>query len=256
MAVSLGVQVSLLTHVSNDYDRHCFDGITLHDLGPRELPRFDNQYGPGGHRQQVLHAPGTSIPVRDITSLLEDDAHDAVFYAPAVRELLTVPRTALPRFFSLQGYFRTTDASNQIKADPNTWALLKTFLAPGDTTFFSVEDAGEPGLAQDTAMQLAHLGVSACITAGEQGAWVPRQAVTGCPYELIPAIPSDGVIDPTGAGDAFATAYCVRFLETGDARDATRFGLAAGSLAVERSGILSMPDRAAIETRAKQAGEG
>ena len=56
-------------------------------------------------------------------------------------------------------------------------------------------------------------------------------------------------MDPTGAGDCFSMAFIVRMVETGDMDEACRFALAAGSLAVESSGIATIPTRAAVEAR-------
>src|SRR5690606_13830059 len=50
------------------------------------------------------------------------------------------------------------------------------------------------------------------------------------------AIPSGATVDPTGAGDSFATAFVVRYAETGDLEEAMAYGLAAGSIAIERDG--------------------
>ena len=65
----------------------------------------------------------------------------------------------------------------------------------------------------------------------------------------FPAIPAERIADPTGAGDCFAAAFIVRLAESRDVLEATRFALAAGSLAVENSGMTGIPSRRAIERR-------
>ena len=85
------------------------------------------------------------------------------------------------------------------------------------------------------------------VTRGYRGAVL----FTGDSESAIEAIPADSV-DPTGAGDCFATAFTVRFAETGNVSEAARFALAAGSLAVEGPGIAGIPTRAQVEERLKQ----
>jgi sugar/nucleoside kinase (ribokinase family) len=59
-------------------------------------------------------------------------------------------------------------------------------------------------------------------------------------------------VDPTGAGDCFATAFAVRYAETESFAEAGWFAAAAGALAVEGYGLAGVPTRAAIEQRMKQ----
>lgn len=85
---------------------------------------------------------------------------------------------------------------------------------------------------------------SVVITLGEKGSFIldergPRMIP---PYSIQP-------IDTTAAGDAFAGAFAVRWLETGDIDQAVRWGNAAGALAASRPGAQpSMGTRNEIET--------
>lgn len=55
-------------------------------------------------------------------------------------------------------------------------------------------------------------------------------------------------VDATGAGDAFDGAFLARYLETGDAREAARYGNAAAALAVGGYGAVApLPHRAKVE---------
>ncbi|HVK20207.1 MAG TPA: carbohydrate kinase family protein [Actinokineospora sp.] len=69
------------------------------------------------------------------------------------------------------------------------------------------------------------------VTLGEDGAL----ACTADGLYRAPAMPV-GVVDETGAGDAFTAAYVLGYLATGDMGIAIRSGCAAGALAVNRSG--------------------
>ena len=59
-------------------------------------------------------------------------------------------------------------------------------------------------------------------------------------------------MDPTGAGDVFATAFLLRYQETGDPLEAAAFGSCAASCVVEGLGASQLGDRAEIERRLEQ----
>ena len=67
-------------------------------------------------------------------------------------------------------------------------------------------------------------------------------------WRRIDAYPENEV-DPTGAGDTFATGFLIRLHETGDVAEAARFGSAAASLSVRGAGATAMPERAEVEER-------
>jgi sugar/nucleoside kinase (ribokinase family) len=56
-------------------------------------------------------------------------------------------------------------------------------------------------------------------------------------------------LDPTGAGDTFATAFLVRYSESGDLGEAARFAAAAASCVVEGQGLAAVPSRPEAESR-------
>jgi sugar/nucleoside kinase (ribokinase family) len=67
--------------------------------------------------------------------------------------------------------------------------------------------------------RLRNLGVPEVIlTLGSQGAWV----VTPERVELVPAVPVDGEVDPTGAGDTYSATYLVQRAAGAEPVDAAR----------------------------------
>jgi len=62
----------------------------------------------------------------------------------------------------------------------------------------------------------------------------------------LPAYPTETVVDPTGAGDIFTTAFLIRLEETRDPMQAARFGNVAASMSVEHVGTTGIPTREAI----------
>jgi sugar/nucleoside kinase (ribokinase family) len=111
--------------------------------------------------------------------------------------------------------------------------------------FLSEEDVLDPEAA---AAWQARVPV-VVLTRGRGGCTVWDD---GGRHDLPPVLACE--VDPTGAGDVFATAYLVRFGEIGDAITAARFAAAAAALAVEGKGIASVGDRTQIEARLALAG--
>jgi sugar/nucleoside kinase (ribokinase family) len=59
-------------------------------------------------------------------------------------------------------------------------------------------------------------------------------------------------VDPTGAGDVFATSFLLRYHETGDAVEAAAFAACAASCAVEGLGTSTLGDREEVQRRMAQ----
>ncbi len=129
-------------------------------------------------------------------------------------------------------------------------------LARADVVGVGADDLGGD-VDVDALTALLRPGASLLLTRGERGGLAVEVGADGRAVRTRswPAIPSAGVVDPTGAGDAFlAGAFAARaeprlvggrFAAGWD----LRLGAAAGSLACERPGLLGIPDRAAITCR-------
>ncbi len=102
--------------------------------------------------------------------------------------------------------------------------------------------------AFEAARRLSRLGPElVAVTLGARGAVVLDRA--GCWRALAPAV---AAVDTTGAGDAFVGAFTAALLLGGDASEALRWGVAAGSLAVGGRGAQqSLPVRAVVEVAAE-----
>ena len=130
---------------------------------------------------------------------------------------------------------------------PLTWPRkaptpTEAAIPPGAIALFSDEDCADSvGLARD----LAAAGMTVALTHGDNGA----SLFTGNSRKDYEALPAGPVVDPTGAGDCFGTAFVVRFAETGDLEEAMAWGLAAGSIAVEREGLRAAATRDELRQR-------
>ena len=96
------------------------------------------------------------------------------------------------------------------------------------------------------AQELGDIGVPILVTTlGAEGC-----EVAAADRSFRVAAPSVEVVDPTGAGDTFAAAFAVRYVETRDPQAAARFAVEAGALAVTVAGAQpSLPTREAVDAR-------
>jgi sugar/nucleoside kinase (ribokinase family) len=169
---------------------------------------------------------------------------DVLLYAPAFHELPAPPRTPIAAnvtAISLQGLLRDVDADLRVFPHRAPAAQVAEWLPVVEFAFLSDEDTFN---AEAFAKWASDRGPAVFLTRGHHGA---RLFAEGESRELE-ALPAN-VVEPTGAGDCFSTAFLVRYAETGDMDDACRFALAAGALAVEGEGLSAVPTRAQIEQR-------
>jgi sugar/nucleoside kinase (ribokinase family) len=65
----------------------------------------------------------------------------------------------------------------------------------------------------------------------------------------LPGYPAERVLDPTGAGDAFAAGLAIALADGRPADDCARFANAVASFAVEGVGMESLADLARVKAR-------
>jgi ribokinase len=113
----------------------------------------------------------------------------------------------------------------------------RLMLDEADVVLANRTEAAALGLVQAGVTGTAQV----VITLGAEGARVGDTTVPAFPARLV---------DPIGAGDAFAAAVAVALAEGLDLVDAVRFGCAAGACAVEVAGAEpSFPRRTDVEAR-------
>lgn len=238
LAVALGHQVTLITRLVPEYDHRVFEGIDLRALPAVGVPRYANEYDERGDRTQYLLARGGRLDVPAVVASLNLPC-DVLVVAPAFHEIDALPPSpARVVGVSLQGLLRDVADDGRVFPHADPWGQVQPFVRPGWFCFFSEEDTADPPAL---ARQLAAAGARALLTRGYRGATL----FSGGREEPLAPYPATPV-DPTGAGDCFATAFLVRYAETNDLAEACRFALAAGALAVEGHGLAGVPTRAAI----------
>jgi hypothetical protein len=238
-AHALGARVTLVSRIPADYDRVCLAGLDVVGFPARSAPRYANAYSMDGARTQLLLAEGEPL---DLGDLVLDPPADALLVAPAYHEFASLPALEAPvTAVSLQGVLRTVDEGGRVLPAPDPEASVEPFLRAGCFTFFSEEDTAD---GDALAAFIASRGAIAVLTRGYRGATLfEGDSVTE--LQAIGAKP----VDPTGAGDCFATAFVVRYVETGDIRAAGAFAIAAGAIAVEGAGLAGVPHRGQVDER-------
>ena len=220
--------------------------ITLVELASG--PIFDNV------RHWCL-ATSDPMPVTSIPRHWTSD-NDALLLAPVADEVderwaeLGGPTVAL----AWQGLLRDLEPGREIaRRAPRPNALLRGARLVG----VSREDLA-PGTAPADLADLLQPGGTLAVTDGDRGGKLLR-AVDGAAPALArtyPAIPSDGTVDPTGAGDVFLAAMLGTMVQPSlldGLDDPTTLAAAAASLTVEAPGLLGVPDLAEVRRRAARA---
>ncbi|MEO6397829.1 MAG: carbohydrate kinase family protein [Tepidiformaceae bacterium] len=238
MAHALGARVTLLTTLTATFDAASLEGLAVPRFPVNSLPRYANAYDGAGNRAQLLLSPGEALELTDIHFEIMPDL---LIIAPAYHEL-TVPPAIPARFtaMDLQGPLRTVEGET-VRSHPQPRTVVDQFVREGDYVFFSEEDAPD---AEGLARYAANRGATVLLTRGYRGATVISEG-----HERhLEALLADSV-DPTGAGDYFATAVMVRLAETNDLAQACAFALAAGALSVAAVGLAGVPTREQLEHR-------
>ncbi len=218
------------------------DGVRVRAFEGASLPRYANRYDASGNRSQALLCEGSPLEVAPF--LMPGETPDVVFITPAYHEFKRAPLPFKGSIagVSLQGPLRSTDADLRVIHHPDAPGVARRFVRAGWIGFFSEEDTGDP---EGLARHIVGLRGVAVLTRGYNGATLFDSDGSQHHWDAIAAEP----VDPTGAGDCFASAFLFRLAETDDLASAMRFALAAGALAVEGEGLAGVPTRTAIEAR-------
>lgn len=213
------------------------DGIAIHLLPSTVSTTFTNIYH-GSERTQVIEALADPILPADLPPAWA--AAPVVLLGPIARETPPAWVQVFPNALvgvTPQGWMRRWDAQGRVSPAP--WENMAEFLAHADVIILSREDVGGDDAFLAALACQAQLLV---VTDGWHGATVYR---CGECFPIAPR-PTEQV-DPTGAGDVFATAFLLRLAETGDPLIAARFANIVASMSVEGIGMARIPWRAEVD---------
>ena len=244
-AARLGRRPVVLTRAGDDIDLSALrDVAEVHVLPAEKTTTFANLYSTEG-RVQYCYTPSPPIGADDIPVRLR--APHIALLGPLVQEVL--PDVA-PSFGGRtivaavpQGWMRRWDGEGRVY--PTQWRDMSRILPHLDALILSIEDIdGDLGQVT-TFLDYVSLVV---LTAYRDGSTVyRRRADSGVEVVPIPPRPARE-IDPTGAGDIFATAFLLRLDETGDPIDAARYANITASFGVEGQGVQGVPSHETVLT--------
>jgi sugar/nucleoside kinase (ribokinase family) len=240
-AQALGCQVAVVTSSESDLDlSSVLPEIEIVRRKADRTTTFENIYTPIG-RQQTLHAVADRLDVALADELRSSFLEpDIVHLAPIAQE---VDENWIDRFpgalvgVTPQGWLRQWDQAGRVQ--PIGWASAPKILQRAIATVISIEDVGGD---ESIAQHWASITPILVVTRGERGCTV---FVAGRPNDL-PA-PKVAVVDPTGAGDIFATAFFVWLRQTNDPIAAGRFANCIAAQSITRIGLDGVPSHAEIE---------
>jgi len=213
-------------------------------------PVFENIELPAGRRQRCLSVADPIDP-----AMLPPGWHnrDALVLGPVAGELpptwgsITAPFVAL----GWQGLLRRLEAGADVqRVAPEPGPLV----AAADLVGVSGDDIG-PSVRLSELVDLIRPGATLVVTRGDRGGTmlVSRRPARST-LRAYPAIPSNDVADPTGAGDVFLAALVAATIDSDrlavrNPAERLAFAAAAGSLAVEGPGIGGVPTIEAVRRR-------
>ena len=244
-ARNLGHHARAITAVGANFDRQnpLLDGIKTFYSESSETTIFDNQYDEQGHRQQFIlgaakELKGADVPVEWRTS-------NIVYLCPIANEV----SAELVHCFSKdtligatpQGWLRQWDASGRVAA--KRWATAEEILPYIDVLILSDEDIRAYPDELETYIRLAPVVV---LTRGASGATLFQNGT-----QLDSVAYSVTEIDPTGAGDVFATSFLIDYYQNRTVEQALNFAHCVASFAVEGIGTSCIPKLAQVLLRLK-----
>ncbi|MDI1477262.1 PfkB family carbohydrate kinase [Polyangium sp. y55x31] len=140
-----------------------------------------------------------------------------------------------------QGWMRRFDEAGRVHGKP--WESASEILPRLTAVVLSLEDIDADLRRLDPIIEHVPLVV---LTEYRDGSTLYRRRDDGT--TLVTRIPPRAAreVDPTGAGDVFATAFMIRFQETLDPVEAARFANITASFGVEAVGVAGIPSREVV----------
>jgi sugar/nucleoside kinase (ribokinase family) len=238
-AERLGLRAGIVTRTSSDLALDgLLRGVEIASAPSEKTTTFQNVYHDSVRKQRVS-AQAAALSPNDVPKAWRRAS--IALIGPVCGE---VPPEMAGVFaskligVSAQGWLRRVDRSEHVRRC--TWKGAP-FWRGAHTLFVSDEDLGSRRDQIDRWIKDVPV---VAVTSNRRGARVHEKGR----WQKIGAFPAKE-IDPTGAGDVFATAFLVELRKTNDVAQATRFASAAAACAIEAPGVKSIGTRAQIEKR-------
>ncbi len=238
MAEALGLRVGIVTSWSADLPLGQLRSIPIANYLADESTTFENLYTPQGRVQYIQRV----APSLDFYHIPEPwRSADIVHLGPVAQE---IEPSILRQFGSSlvgitpQGWMRAWDEDGKVLV--SEWPEARFVLERAGAAVISVEDVGaDESLIDEMAASSRVLAV----TESNQGS---RVFWNGDVRRFH--VPPVELVDATGAGDIYASAFFVRLFQTRDPWEAGRFATQLAAFSVTRAYFESIPTHEEIQT--------
>lgn len=238
-AQRLGQQVAMVTRVGpNIPSLAILPNITIKYRPHPHSTTFENIYH-GKERTQKWLAQSGSLTLADVPPIWQQAT--IVHLAPVSQEM---PPSLCGDFANslvcatIQGWLR--ERNNQLTVIYQPYPDLEKWLAQLDILVLSPGDVPDR-VIRERYLNLAKIGVE---TLGAGGCRIYQQG-----HQTDISVLPETEVDPTGAGDIFATSFFIYYQKTGDYIEAGKFANACASLSVTNVGLNSVPYLKAVEAK-------
>jgi len=245
-ARKLGLSAGAVSAVGKDflhYDRLKDISLAIAKEPDGELSKttttFENIYENGVRRQFIK---GVSATIRSEHIPDKWCNADIVYLGPVANE---IDPSVVHKFSnsiigaSPQGWMRKWD--NKGRVYPKRWDDAPKVLPYINALIMSEEDISPFPDIVNEYIELVEIMV---VTKGDKGSTLYHNGIK----RDFPAFKTN-VVDPTGAGDVFATAFLIKLQETNDPCKASIFANCTASFVVEKRGIEGIPDLNQVRLR-------
>lgn len=230
-ATAFGQRAGILTAWGEELPLGALEDIPIVNIGAEHSTTFENIYEDGVRRQRVHQL----APPLEFHSLPEAwRSAKIVHLAPVLGEV----SSRMAPFFrdatlglTPQGWLREWAPDGSVRA--SEWPEAAHLLAQADAAVISQED-----VAGDEA-RIQRMVSSAQVFAVTEAAQGTRIYDRGREHALL--APQVEEVDPTGAGDIFATAFFIRLHYGDDPLEAGRVATRVAAQSVRRSGLDGIP---------------
>ncbi len=198
---------------------------------------FANIYTEQG-RVQYCYTPARSITAADLPAHLHSP--QIALLGPLVGEISADLAAVFARDTLVaavpQGWMRRWDADGLVHAIE--WESARSIVPHLDVLILSIEDIGGDLDQIDFFLNWTPLVIMTQYREGSTVYWRRTQEVVH--VIQVPPRPAREV-DPTGAGDTFATAFLLHYRQTGDPLISARYANVTASFGVEGVGVEGIP---------------
>jgi len=248
-AKKLGCETHVFTRGNHELD----DWIkNLENLGIRvelqesdNLTCFVNDYMLG-ERKQFVYRDAGKIDFKDFGKV--DITHlGPVFNEITLECVKEARKNSKIVSLDVQGFVRSLKGKEVIK---NFWDEREEFLKYVDLVKiggYEIDSVSKKKNYENVFHELMSFGVKVVeLTLGQEGSIIASEKIHRIPvYKTT-------LVDKTGSGDVFATAFAIRYFETKDALESGLFASAAASFVVEDFGARNIVNRERVEERVKK----